>query len=133
MIRHRVVIAIAAIVAVLVLAAADANARAGGGFSGGSRGARTFSAPPATQTAPNAAAPVQRTLTQPGKAGTVGQSAARPGLFGGGLLGGLAAVVVWTLISGSYMFTPVVLPPGRPRLSGLSRRELTGSGGVSAS
>jgi len=91
MIRHRVVIAIAAIVAALVLVAADANARAGGGFSGGSRGARTFSAPPATQTAPNAAAPMQRTLTQPGKTGTVGQTAARPGLFGGGLLGGLAA------------------------------------------
>ena len=91
MMRHRVVIAIAAIVAALVLVAADANARAGGGFSGGSRGARTFSAPPATQTAPNAAAPMQRTLTQPGKTGTVGQTAARPGLFGGGLLGGLAA------------------------------------------
>jgi predicted lipid-binding transport protein (Tim44 family) len=30
-------------------------------------------------------------MTQPGKAGTVGQTAARPGLFGGGLLGGLAA------------------------------------------
>jgi predicted lipid-binding transport protein (Tim44 family) len=92
MIRHRVIIAIAAIVAALVLVAADANARAGGGFSGGSRGARTFSSPPATQTAPNAAAPMQRTLTQPGsKTGTVGQTAARPGLFGGGLLGGLAA------------------------------------------
>src|SRR5262245_31429032 len=92
MIRHRVVIAIAAIVAALVLVAADANARAGGGFSGGSTGARTFSAPPATQTAPSAAAPMQRTLTQPGsKTGTVGQTAARPGLFGGGLLGGLAA------------------------------------------
>jgi predicted lipid-binding transport protein (Tim44 family) len=92
MIRHRVILAIAAIVAALVLVAADANARAGGGFSGGSRGARTFSAPPATQTAPNAAAPMQRTLTQPGsKTGTVGQTAARPGLFGGGLLGGLAA------------------------------------------
>jgi predicted lipid-binding transport protein (Tim44 family) len=51
---------------------------------------RTFSAPPTTQTAPNAAAPMQRTLTQPGKPGTVGQTAARPGLFGGGLLGGLA-------------------------------------------
>jgi predicted lipid-binding transport protein (Tim44 family) len=35
---------------------------------------------------------MQRTLTQPGsKTGTVGQTAARPGLFGGGLLGGLAA------------------------------------------
>jgi len=92
MIRHRVILAIAAIVAALVLVAADANARAGGGFSGGSRGARTFSAPPATQTAPNAAAPMQRTLTQPGsKTGTAGQTAARPGLFGGGLLGGIAA------------------------------------------
>jgi predicted lipid-binding transport protein (Tim44 family) len=92
MIRSRFLVAIAAIVAVLVLATGDADARAGGGFSGGSRGMRTFSAPPATSTAPNAASPVQRTLTQPGTAGTLGQAAARPGgLFGGGLLGGLAA------------------------------------------
>ena len=89
MIRHRFVIAIAAIAAVLLIAA-DAHARAGGGSSGGSRGTRTFSAPPATQTAPNSAAPMQRTLTQSGKSNTVGQTAARPGLFGGGLLGGLA-------------------------------------------
>jgi len=91
MIRHRFVIAIAAIAAAFVLVAADAHARAGGGSSGGSRGTRTFSAPPSTQTAPNAATPMQRTMTQPGKARTVGQTAARPGLFGGGLLGGLAA------------------------------------------
>lgn len=90
MIRRRFLFAIAAIVACL-LVAADAHARAGGGFSGGSRGSRTFSAPPATQTAPNAAAPMQRTLAQPGKSNTVGQAAPRPGLFGGGLLGGLAA------------------------------------------
>lgn len=91
MIRRQFVIAIAA-VAACILIAADAHARAGGGSSGGSRGTRTFSAPPATQTAPNAAAPMQRTLTQPGKSNTVGQAApARPGLFGGGLLGGLAA------------------------------------------
>ncbi|HYC18823.1 MAG TPA: TIM44-like domain-containing protein [Pseudolabrys sp.] len=88
--RQRFLLAIAAIAAALVLVTADAHARAGGGFSGGSRGMRTFSAPPATQTAPNAAAPMQRTLTQPGAAGTVGQAAPRPGLFGGGLLGGLA-------------------------------------------
>ncbi|HET7382759.1 MAG TPA: TIM44-like domain-containing protein, partial [Pseudolabrys sp.] len=82
---HRFLVAIAAIATVLVLVTADAHARAGGGFSGGSRGMRTFSAPPATSTAPNTAAPMQRTLTQPGTAG------ARPGgLFGGGLLGGLA-------------------------------------------
>ena len=89
MFRRRFVIALAAIAAALVLVAADANARAGGGFSGGSRGMRTFSAPPATRTAPNTAAPIQRSVTQP--AGTVGQTSARPGFFGSGLLGGLAA------------------------------------------
>jgi predicted lipid-binding transport protein (Tim44 family) len=91
MMRHRFLVALAATLAALVLIAADAHARAGGGFSGGSRGMRTFSAPPVTRTAPNTAAPVQRTLTQPAKPGTVGQAPARPGLFGGGLLGGLAA------------------------------------------
>jgi len=93
MIRNRSLIAIAAIAAAMfVVVAGDAYARAGGGFSGGSRGMRTFSPPPATTTAPNAASPIQRTITQPGTAGTLGQAAARPGgLFGGGLLGGLAA------------------------------------------
>ena len=52
---------------------------------------RTFSAPPATRTAPNTAAPIERSVTQPSKAGTVGQASARPGFFGSGLLGGLAA------------------------------------------
>src|ERR1044071_4679324 len=88
---RRLMVAIAAIATVLVLFAADANARAGGGFSGGSRGMRTFSAPPTTRTAPSNAAPVQRSVTQPSKAGTVGQAPGRPGFFGGGLLGGLAA------------------------------------------
>ena len=74
-----------------MLVTADAHARAGGGFSGGSRGTRDFlDAASSTSTAPNTAAPMQRTLTQPGNTGTVGQTAARPGLFGGGLLGGLA-------------------------------------------
>ena len=92
MIRNSVLVAVAAIAAVLLLATGDADARAGGGFSGGSRGMRTFSAPPATSTAPNTASPIQRTITQPGTAGTLGQAAARPGgLFGGGLFGGLAA------------------------------------------
>ena len=91
MFRRRLLIALAAIVTTLVFVATDADARAGRGFSGGSRGMRTFSAPPATKTAPNAAAPIQRTQAQPGSAGTVGLGAPRPGLFGGGLLGGLAA------------------------------------------
>ncbi len=97
MISHRWVVALVAIAAAVVLISADANARAGGGFSGGSRGMRTFSAPPTTNTAPNSAAPIQRSMTTPGGASTVGQAGAtRPGLlggglFGGGLLGGLAA------------------------------------------
>ena len=86
--RYRLLIALAAIATALVLVSADANARAGGGFSSGSRGMRTFSAPPATRTAPSTAAPIQRTITQPGAAGP---AAPRPGLFGGGLFGGLAA------------------------------------------
>src|ERR1019366_2141394 len=63
MFRHRWLIALAAIATALVLVAADAQARAGG-FSGGSRGLRTFSPPPSTSTAPNSAAPIQRAITQ---------------------------------------------------------------------
>jgi predicted lipid-binding transport protein (Tim44 family) len=68
----------------------------------GSRGTKTFTAPPPTATAPNAARPIERTMTQPGQPGTVGSpaAAARPapapapagGFFNRpGLLGGLAA------------------------------------------
>jgi predicted lipid-binding transport protein (Tim44 family) len=90
MFRDRWLIALAAIAAAFVLVAADAHARVGGGFSGGTRGMRTFSAPPATPTAPTAA-PIQRSITQPGSAAPSGQTAIRPGFFGGGLFGGLAA------------------------------------------
>lgn len=91
MIRHRWLIAVATIAAALMLVSADANARAGGGFSGGSRGMRTFSAPSVTRTAPSTASPIQRSITQPNRTAPFGQNAARPGLFGGGLFGGLAA------------------------------------------
>ena len=96
MIRHRWLIALAAIATAFVLVAADADDRVGGGSSAGSRGTRTFSAPPATSTAPNTAAPIQRSMTQPGSTAPIGQPATRPGLlggglFGGGMLGGLAA------------------------------------------
>ena len=88
MFRHRWLIALAAIVAAFVLATADAHARAGGGFSAGSRGMRTYSAPPATPTAPTAA-PLQNSMIQPGGAAApIGRTAIRPGFFGGGLFGG---------------------------------------------
>src|ERR1700716_189779 len=79
----------------LMLAISAADARVGGGGSSGSRGGRTFSAPPSTSTAPGAAQPFNRTMTQPGSPG-VGAPAAAPGggFFnrpGMGMLGGLAA------------------------------------------
>jgi predicted lipid-binding transport protein (Tim44 family) len=75
----------------IFLVTADANARVGGGFSSGSRGMRTFSAPPSTATAPTAA-PIQRSMTQPSSAAPLGSGSPSPGLFGGrGLFGGIAA------------------------------------------
>jgi predicted lipid-binding transport protein (Tim44 family) len=76
----------------LLSAVSPADARIGGGVSSGSRGARTFSAPPSTSTAPNAAQPFNRTVTQPATPG-LGSPAGggffnRPGM---GMLGGLAA------------------------------------------
>jgi len=92
---HRWLMAMITVVAALSFTVAMADARPSGSF--GSRGSRTFSAPPVTQTAPRAAQPMQRTITQPGQAGPAFGQAGRPGgllgggLFGGGLLGGLAA------------------------------------------
>jgi predicted lipid-binding transport protein (Tim44 family) len=78
----------------LISAISPADARVGGGFSSGSRGARTFSAPPSTSTAPGSASPFNRTITQPGSPGVGAPAGARGGFFnspGRGLLGGLAA------------------------------------------
>lgn len=74
-----------------------ADARPGDGGSMGSRGTRTFSAPPATNTAPSGAAPMQRSITQPGPTSPslggqqphIQQPAVAPS-FGRSLLGGLA-------------------------------------------
>ena len=76
----------------LVLAISVADARVGGGSSSGSRGSRTFTAPPSTSTAPGSAQPFNRTFTQPGSPG-MAAPAAKGGFFNGGrgLLGGLAA------------------------------------------
>ena len=88
-------LALAAMLAALSLTVVTADARPNSSF--GSRGSRTFSAPPPTATAPNAARPMDRTMTQqsPGQARPTTPttpSFARPGgFFGGGLLGGLAA------------------------------------------
>ncbi len=76
------------------LAISSADARVGGGMSSGSRGSRTYSAPPSTSTAPGSASQFNRTYTQPGAGMNSAASApARGGLFGraGGFMGGLAA------------------------------------------
>jgi predicted lipid-binding transport protein (Tim44 family) len=99
--RSRVMVALAA---ALVLAGSAAEARVGGGRGGfGSRGARTYSPPPATRTAPEAASPIQRSQVpnqgpNVNRPGTPAPNAAQPrrfgfgtglmaGLFGAGLLG----------------------------------------------
>jgi predicted lipid-binding transport protein (Tim44 family) len=74
-----------------------ADARVGGRGSLGSRGSKTYSAPPSTTTAPGTAQPMNRTFTQPGTpaAGAPAAGAAAKGGFfnrpGMGMLGGLAA------------------------------------------
>jgi len=98
--RSRVMIALAA---ALVFAGGAAEARVGGRSSFGSRGARTYTAPPVTRTAPEAAAPIQRSqipnqgpnMTRPGMpAPNMAQprrfgfgTGLMAGLFGAGLLG----------------------------------------------
>ena len=76
----------------VLMAASAADARVGGGRSYGSRGSHTYTAPPVTNTAPNAARPFDRTMTQPSRP-NVGAPAGggffnRPGM---GMLGGRAA------------------------------------------
>jgi predicted lipid-binding transport protein (Tim44 family) len=82
-----------------IVAADVADARVGGGGGSGSRGTRTYSAPPATNTAPKAA-PIERSMTQKGAptsaqnaqpgAGAAAQ-ASRFGGWRGLLMGGLLA------------------------------------------
>jgi predicted lipid-binding transport protein (Tim44 family) len=81
----------------LAMVVSAADARVGGGMSSGSRGSRTFAAPPSTATSPGAAQPLNRTFSQPGSPGMSAPAATAGGGFfnrggmGRGLLGGLAA------------------------------------------
>jgi predicted lipid-binding transport protein (Tim44 family) len=105
----RPLLAALAVAAVFTMVVADADARPR--TSAGSRGSKTFSAPPPTATAPNAAAPINRTMTQPGAPGAATSAAARPpaaapgGMFGGarGMLGGLAAGMLGAGLIGMLM------------------------------
>lgn len=112
--RLRIPLALGALAAAFVMVAAEvADARSR--ISGGSRGTRTYSAPPPTTTAPTAR-PVERTMTQPTNPSTnvatrpaLQNSPAaglmnRPGFMGGmfaGLLGaGLIGLLLGTGLTG---------------------------------
>ena len=87
----------------LAIAVSSADARVGGGLSSGSRGGRTFSAPPSTSTAPNTAQPFNRTITQPGSpnfGAPGGGFFNRPGLLGGLAAGFLGAGLLGMLFGG---------------------------------
>jgi predicted lipid-binding transport protein (Tim44 family) len=95
----------AILVAGLALAPSMADARAGSGSSMGSRGARTYTAPPPTTTSPFSAAPMDRSMTaRPAPAAPFGapnpmQVPARSG-FGSALLGGLLGVGLGSMFFG---------------------------------
>jgi predicted lipid-binding transport protein (Tim44 family) len=98
-----------AIIATLALALLPglAEARAGSGGSFGSRGSMTYSAPPATRTAPYSAAPMQRSLTpnQSSNYGSSGYGSSGYGYrshspFMSGLLGGLLGAGIGGLLFG---------------------------------
>jgi predicted lipid-binding transport protein (Tim44 family) len=112
--RFRPLLALCAIAATLAVTAVDADARSK--VSSGSRGTRTFSAPAPTATTPNAARPMERTMTQPGQPGSTAatrpaapQTAPagglfnRPGLMGGLLAGFLGAGLLGMLFGGGFM------------------------------
>jgi predicted lipid-binding transport protein (Tim44 family) len=106
--RSRAVIALAA---ALTLLGSVAEARVGRGGSFGSRGSRTFDAPPVTRTAPNQASPIERSQipqsqfqNRPGMppAGQVAQP--RRFGFGTGLFAGLLGAGLLGMLFGNGFF-----------------------------
>jgi predicted lipid-binding transport protein (Tim44 family) len=88
-----------------------ADARVGRGGSFGSRGYRTYTAPPTTTTAPTPAKPMERSMTQPGAAQPAAPATANAPAgsrfgsgFGGLLLGGLLGAGLFGLLTGTGLF-----------------------------
>jgi predicted lipid-binding transport protein (Tim44 family) len=96
-------------VAALALAPSFADARAGAGSSMGSRGARTYSAPPTTNTSPFQASPLDRSMTarpapNPGYGAPAAPAFGGRSAFGSGLLGGLLGVGLGSMLFGGGLF-----------------------------
>lgn len=107
--RLRAVVAGLALLGALAFVAGEADARVGGGKSFGSRGTRTYSAPPVTRTAPNTAAPIERSVTQLQRPAAGQAAAAQGGLFGrpglaGGLLAGFLGAGLFGMLFGGGLF-----------------------------
>ena len=105
------------------LVSTSAEARPGGGSSSGSRGSRTYSAPPSTNTAPGTTSNFNRTETpRGGPQSPAGQAApgyagapARSGFggFGAGLMGGLLGAGLVGMLFGSGAFGGMAGTPAR--------------------
>ncbi len=98
--RFAKIAAIAVLTGATVFASiGEADARRAGSSGFGSRGTRTFQAPPVTSTAPSPAAPIERSMTPRSQtnapyAGQQPLGTQRPGLFNGfgrSMIGGLVA------------------------------------------
>lgn len=85
----RMLLAALTVVGGVTLAYDMAEARPGGGFSTGSRGFRTYTPPATTKTAPKQAAPIERSMAQPGKQSMATAQPQRSNMFRNLLLGGL--------------------------------------------
>lgn len=95
-----------AIVSALFLVIADVQARPGKGGSQGSRGTRTETAPPSTNTAPRQSQPISGAQTTP-RAAAPAAAAAAPSRWNGlmgGLAGGLIGAGLFGLLAGNGMF-----------------------------
>lgn len=112
--KFRYILSGLAAIALLAVTVIDADAARRGGFGGfGSRGSKTYQAPPPTQTAPNAASPINRSMTQPTapRPGSVGQAGAaqkgglfnRPGFMGGLMAGFLGAGLLGLLFGNGLL------------------------------
>lgn len=82
------------LVAAVSFFATAADARVGSGSSFGSRGSRTYSSPPATNTAPSVA-PVEKSFTQPSK-----PTAAQAPMSGASRFGGWRSILFGGLFAG---------------------------------
>ena len=100
--RRRRVVTLLALAASLALAAPAVDARPGGGGGMGSRGSKTFSAPPSTATSPGAMGPIQRSQTSPSPGfNNPGMAAQNRGSRFGGMLGaGLLGALLGAGFSG---------------------------------